>query len=84
MPKHSEELMSGGEISVNGVSVVFCDRCDAGYEGADDVSFGGALVIVDRAGATTDDVSDVQSMSICPDCLDELDEFIMALSVPNA
>jgi hypothetical protein len=73
--------MSSDEgVSVNGVSIVFCDRCEAGYEGVDGMPFGGAIVAIDRS-ADNDNDADIKFFSICLECLEELDAFVTDLRV---
>ena len=66
--------MSEG-LYVNGIEVVFCDRCESGYEGVSGLPPAGGLTATFETYGD-DNVPDAQVVQVlCVDCADEAKQF---------
>lgn len=66
--------MSDG-LYVNGIEVVFCDRCESGYEGSAGSPLGGLWVTIESWTDGAIDIDEPLTMTLCADCSEEIKDF---------
>jgi hypothetical protein len=66
--------MSDG-LYVNGIEVVFCDRCENGYEGKAGSPLDGLWVTIESWPDGAIDIDEPLTMTLCAYCAEETKEF---------